>query len=305
MNDVFAQRMEPFVCAAGAGCTAALAIHPIDLIKVHKQLAGQSNPLARPSFIGIGTEVVKREGFRGLYSGLSAAFGRQLVYGTSRMGLHRTVSDYIKQQRESQGLDGKLPFLQKFLVSAVTGGIGATLGCPADVALVRMQADTTAVGAEKRNYKGILDALRRMVAEEGVATLWRGTFPLIARGIAMNVGQMASYDMAKEIITDSWGGGMTTNLASAGVSGFFAAFLSLPFDMIKSRLMNMKPEAGGVMPYKGVIDCGWKVIRHEGAHRLWAGFSTYYARCAPTAMIQLIAIEQFLILYRKNLRHHS
>ena len=34
----------------------------------------------------------------------------------------------------------------------------------------------------------------------------------------MNVGQMASYDTAKEMITEAQGPGMTTNLASAGVS---------------------------------------------------------------------------------------
>ena len=144
----------------------------------------------------------------------------------------------------------------------------------------------------------VLDAVVRMASEEGVGVLWRGTFPLIARGIAMNVGQMASYDTAKEMITDAQGPGMGTNLTSAGVSGFFAAFTSLPFDMIKSRLMNMKPDASGKLPYSGIADCGFKVVTREGPHRLWAGFLTYYARCAPTAMIQLIVIEILRDAYR-------
>ena len=141
----------------------------------------------------------------------------------------------IGQERAKQGLPEKLPAWQKSLVSSSTGAVGAILGCPADVALVRMQADTTAVGAEKRNYKGIIDAIMRMVSEEGVFTLWRGTLPLVARGAAMNLGQMASYDTAKEMITDARGPGLETNLLSAAVSGFFAAFTSLPFDMMKSR----------------------------------------------------------------------
>jgi solute carrier family 25 oxoglutarate transporter 11 len=216
------------------------------------------------------------------------------------MGLHRSISDYLNNERQKRGEVGNMPVWQKSLVSAGTGAIGAILGCPMDVALVRMQADSNAVGAEKRNYKGIFDAISRMVSEEGVGTLWRGTLPLVARGAAMNLGQMASYDTAKEMIVERNGPGMQTNLAAAAVSGFFAAFASLPFDMMKSRLMNMQPDASGKMPYAGILDCGFKVMTKEGPHRFWAGFGTYYARCAPTAMIQLIAIEQFTTLYKKQ-----
>lgn len=215
------------------------------------------------------------------------------------MGLHRSVSDYIKQDREKKGL-GNLPTYQKFIVSSSTGALGALLGCPMDVALVRMQADTTAVGAEKRGYTGIADALIKIVTNEGVGTLWRGSLPLVARGAAMNLGQMASYDVAKENITAFRGAGTETNLLSAGVSGFFAAFTSLPFDMMKSRLMNMTPDAAGKLPYSGIVDCAVKVATREGVVRFWAGFWTYYARCAPTAMIQLMAIEKFSSMYKQK-----
>lgn len=217
----------------------------------------------------------------------------------TRMGLHRSVSDYINKEREKKG-QGPLPVYQKFLVSSTTGGIGALLGCPMDVALVRMQADTIAAGAEKRGYTGIADALVQIVKSEGVLTLWRGSLPLVARGAAMNLGQMASYDVAKEQITTIRGSGTETNLLSAAVSGFFAAFTSLPFDMMKSRLMNMKPDPAGKLPYSGIIDCGVKVATREGVTRFWAGFWTYYARCAPTAMIQLMAIEQFTSAYKRQ-----
>jgi solute carrier family 25 oxoglutarate transporter 11 len=216
------------------------------------------------------------------------------------MGLHRSISEYMANERAKRGETGNLPLWQKSLVSMGTGAVGAVLGCPMDVALVRMQADTTAVGADKRNYKGIIDAISRMISEEGVMVLWSGTFPLIARGAAMNLGQMASYDFAKEKIIESRGPGMETNLLAAAASGFTAAFASLPFDMMKSRLMNQKPDANGKLPYNGLLDCGWQVLTKEGPHRFWAGYWTYYARCAPTAMIQLIAIEQFTSMYKKK-----
>jgi solute carrier family 25 (mitochondrial oxoglutarate transporter), member 11 len=82
-------------------------------------------------------------------------------------------------------------------------------------------------------------------------------------------------------------------MASA-FSGLCASFTSLPFDMMKTRLQNMKPDpATGAMPYKNVLDCGAKIAAQEGVGTFWRGFSAYYARTAPHAMIILIVLEQF------------
>jgi hypothetical protein len=56
----------------------------------------------------------------------------------------------------------------------------------------------------------------------------------------MNLGMLASYDQAKQMLTELNGDNFGTKLASSAVSGFSCAFASLPFDLIKSRLMNMK-----------------------------------------------------------------
>lgn len=44
------------------------------------------------------------------------------------------------------------------------------------------------------------------------------------------------------------------------MAGVVAATVSLPPDNIKTKIMKMKPDANGVMPYKGFIDCMFKVI---------------------------------------------
>jgi len=50
-----------------------------------------------------------------------------------------------------------------------------------------------------------------------------------------------------------------------GMAGFFAAFMSLPFDNMKVRMMNMKPDKKtGVLPYKNVIDAMVKTSVREG-----------------------------------------
>ena len=69
--------------------------------------------------------------------------------------------------------------------------------------------------------------------------------------------------------------------------------------MLKSRLQDMKPGADGKLPYSGMTDCAVKIVRAEGPVALWTGFSAYYMRCAPHAMIILMTIEQVNILYKK------
>ncbi|KAL3919620.1 MAG: hypothetical protein SGARI_007158 [Bacillariaceae sp.] len=91
-----AKQLEPFVCGGSAATFASVIIHPIDLAKVRMQLYGQLNPgKPIPSFVTILSNMVKHDGFFSIYKGVDAAIGRQLVYGTARIGLHRKFSDKL------------------------------------------------------------------------------------------------------------------------------------------------------------------------------------------------------------------
>ena len=152
----------------------------------------------------------------------------------------------------------------------------------------------------------LLQALVRTSQEEGVGALYKGLAPNILRGMAMNVGMMACYDQAKEVVASLLNDPMTdgpslpTRIGSSATAGFTAALFSLPFDLIKSRLMAQKPDPmTGEMPYKGIVDCAVKIARNEGPLGFFSGFSAYYGRCAPHAMIILLSIESITSIYRK------
>jgi solute carrier family 25 oxoglutarate transporter 11 len=90
--------------------------------------------------------------------------------------------------------------LEKGFWSSFSGVAAVIVGNPPDICLVRAQTDSMLPAAERRNYKGVFDALRRIVKEEGVKTLWRGSVTNMVRAVAMNVGMLATYDEAKERI---------------------------------------------------------------------------------------------------------
>ncbi|KAK2989359.1 hypothetical protein RJ640_003041 [Escallonia rubra] len=75
--------------------------------------------------------------------------------------------------------DGKpLPMYQKALCGRAAGAIGACFGSPADLALICMQADATLPAAQRRHYTNAFHALYRIVADEGVLSLWKGAGPV-------------------------------------------------------------------------------------------------------------------------------
>ena len=93
-----------------------------------------------------------------------------------------------------------LTFAEKSLCSAVAGFIGSVIGTPPDLALIRMQADKSLPLEKRRNYKGVGDAFKRIVAEEGFLKLWSGCTPTVVRAVVLNFGMLGPYDQAKEFL---------------------------------------------------------------------------------------------------------
>mmetsp|Transcript_30177 Transcript_30177/g.39756 ORF Transcript_30177/g.39756 Transcript_30177/m.39756 type:complete len:306 (+) Transcript_30177:210-1127(+) len=297
-----AETLQPFVCGGAAACFASTCIHPIDLAKVRLQLFSTLNPGApKPSFPALLSGMVQKEGFMSIYAGLSAAIMRQAIYGTARIGLHRTFSDKLEKIN-----GGDVPFYQKTLSGMLSGAIAVTIGTPFDVALVRMQADSMKPLAERNNYANVFDALARVAREEGFKSLYAGLAPNIGRGMSMNVGMLACYDQARQMICAVLGDdpkkpGLPAQLASSATAGFCAAAFSLPFDMLKSRMQDLKKSkpGGKPLPYSNLQECAMYIYRREGVLAFWTGFGAYYGRCAPHAMIILMSMESIKRSYRK------
>jgi solute carrier family 25 oxoglutarate transporter 11 len=277
--------VQPFASGGIAGSLATCAIQPVDMIKVRIQIAGESaNAVKNP--IAIATSIIRNDGFAALYKGLDAAIVRQLTYTTTRLGVFRWTSNQLKKDGEKA-----LPFYKKAFAGLFAGAVGAFVGTPADLALVRMQADSTLPLDQRRNYKGVADAIRSIVRNEGVAGLWKGSSPTVVRAMALNMGMLATFDQAKEILGQSIGPGWTATLTASAVSGFGASVMSLPFDFVKTRIQKQRPDANGVLPYKNTLDCFMKVAGREGPLAFYAGFPTYYVRIAPHAMLVLLLVE--------------
>jgi solute carrier family 25 oxoglutarate transporter 11 len=257
-------------------------VQPIDMIKTRLQLAGEGSKTGG-SFFTVTKNFIRDEGFFAMYRGLSAGLLRQATYTTARMGLFRTISDAIAEPGKP------IPFYKKVLAGATAGGFAAVFGVPADLILIRLQADQTLPADQRRNYTGLGNALTRIVREEGFTALFKGAAPTVVRAIFLNVGMLAFNDEILDQLKARQITGTPATLSAAAASGFLASFFSLPCDFVKTRMQKQKPDAAGKLPYSSTMDCVMKVLRNEGVTSFWRGFPTFYVRIAPHVMITLIA----------------
>lgn len=155
-----------FVAGSTGAMLSGAVTHPIDLVKVRMQLygardgfeatskmastAGGAAPAApaAPGMLRTGYLVVKHEGTFGLYKGLSASLMRQASFIGTKFGAYDLLKTVMPKDA-----DGGLSFVKMTMCGLGAGAIGAAVGNPADLAMVRMQADGRLPVELRRNYK--------------------------------------------------------------------------------------------------------------------------------------------------------
>jgi len=156
-----------FLFGGISGLGAAVTAQPMDLVKNRMQMAGTEST----SSWKCACAVHRTEGLRGFYSGLSASIARQLTYTTTRLGIYNLLLERSKSNS----------FKYKMLSASVAGSVGAFIGSPSDLALVRMTIDKSLPEKSRQNYRNLWHVWSTVVKEDGVKGLWKGSMPTIYR----------------------------------------------------------------------------------------------------------------------------
>ncbi|KAF3971972.1 hypothetical protein CMV_004486 [Castanea mollissima] len=254
-----------------SGLSVAVATgvtHPLDVLKVRlqMQLVGQRGPLA-----GMGNllvHVLKNEGPRSMYLGLTPALTRSVVYGGLRLGLYEP-SKYVCEQ-----VFGSTNIFVKIASGAFAGGFATALTNPVEVVKVRLQMNPNL-------RRGPIGELRRIFSEEGIRAL----------------GSSSKHDLFHfeyPHILIRWTPleeGFHLHLISSMVAGTVSTLITAPMDMIKTRLM-LQRESKEVGNYKNGFHCAYQVLRTEGPRGLYKGGLAIFARLGPQTMITFILVEK-------------
>jgi solute carrier family 25 (mitochondrial oxoglutarate transporter), member 11 len=157
---------------------------------------------------------------------------RQATYTTTRMGTYTFLNEKYKAST------GNAPNLLVSMGLGVCAGItGSFVGNPAEISLIRMTADGRLPLAERRNYSSVVNALTRIIKEEGLVTLWRGCVPTMGRAAVVNAAQLSSYSQAKQMLVKSgyFTEGIFMHFTASMISGFITTVASMPVDIAKTR----------------------------------------------------------------------
>ncbi len=122
-----------FAAAGFGNALSAACTNPADVLKVRQQLLVDKT---RANFVGIAREMIRTEGIKSLWNGVTASCLRELTYSTVRFGLYETFKDFYSS---SLGVSDS-SFALKALSGISSGGIGSAFACPTDLIKVRMQA---------------------------------------------------------------------------------------------------------------------------------------------------------------------
>ncbi|XP_041994365.1 mitochondrial substrate carrier family protein ucpB-like isoform X3 [Salvia splendens] len=240
------------------------------------QLVGQRGLLTGMGQISM--QVVKSEGLRALYLGLTPALMRSVLYGGLRLGLY---SKYVRELAfESHNV------LMKIASGAFSGAVATALTNPVEVLKVRLQMRGT-------NSRGPIQELQKIASEEGMAALWKGLGPAMTRAAALTASQLATYDQSKQMLMKwtSLQEGFYLHLTASSIAGTVSTIMTAPIDMVKTRLM-LQRQSQSAGSYKNGIHCAYQVLQTEGPRGLYKGGFSMFARLGPQTTITFIVCEQ-------------
>ncbi|XP_051965182.1 tricarboxylate transport protein B, mitochondrial-like [Xyrauchen texanus] len=183
------------VCGLGAGVMeAVLIVCPMETVKVkfiHDQ--SSANPKYQGFFHGV-REIVRTQGIRGTYQGLTATVLKQGSNQAIRFFVMTSLRNWYKGDNPNKSIN-----------PIITGTFGAIAGAasvfgntPLDVIKTRMQ------GLEAHKYKTTMDCAVKIMRHEGPAAFYKGTIPRLGR-VCLDVAIVfIIYEEVVKLLNKAW-----------------------------------------------------------------------------------------------------
>mmetsp|Transcript_10096 Transcript_10096/g.30210 ORF Transcript_10096/g.30210 Transcript_10096/m.30210 type:complete len:330 (+) Transcript_10096:219-1208(+) len=287
------------VAGSGAGLAEHLLVFPIDTIKTNAQCAGQCGKRQAPDYLC--TRAARRLLAEGLSTGAGAA---RLWRGVGAVSLACAPAHalYFGAFEVVRNADPKRSHATNALAGAIAAAGHDAVMTPADVVKQRLQLG---------HYKGLRDAVRRIVRAGGLASLYRSLPTTLAMNVPYGCASVAANEALKESYAARRGKrpGVGALLACGGLAGAVASLLTTPLDVIKTRLqtqdlgrqLDARPAAvpgrrglssmafsgtasEGVV-YRGFADAAAATYRAEGLRGFYRGAAMRALAQAPSVAI--------------------
>lgn len=191
----------PLIAGLLAGGTSTVLLYPLDLVKVRLQVNESPKGIdpkvswgSNRNFVNTLRNVVKHEGFVGIYQGLTPALiGSAVSWGGYFFFYEGLKKNMLERKQKSKGLENQeLSSIDTFSAACLSGAIMVACTNPLWLIKTRMQLQTKLVQTTdlkklsnaastqiKIPYKNIFDAFFTIVREEGIVALYKGSIPAL------------------------------------------------------------------------------------------------------------------------------
>lgn len=275
-----------------AGASTAVFVCPLDVLKTRMQVQSFSGDGPRYNIRGGLSHILREEGLRGLYRGLSPT----LLALLPNWAVYFTVYERMKVTIADQFTDGQQS-TKTYIASATCAGLATQVVTnPLWVAKTRLQTQHMQLHWRRQQgafYTGAFNTLARMTREEGLLGLYSGLGPTML-GVSHVAIQFPLYEYLKTKATqrsegctaDALGPGWL--ICVSALSKMVASTATYPHEVIRSY---MHIEGSGAFSALGSV-CR-KIYNQDGVSGFYRGCSANLLRTTPAAALTFTTFELF------------
>ena len=206
-------------------------------------------------------QIISRRGPLTLYTGCSS-----LVLGNmGKDGVRFFAYDAIKSRLA--GPSGRASLGQGILAGMCAGMVESVVAVTPSERIKTALIDDARRGGDGKRLRGMADAVRWTVREQGVAGLYRGLVPTTMKQASTSAVRMGSYNMLKEMVAGYYGGqqqqGPGVTFGMGAMAGTVTVYATQPFDSIKTRA-----QASGS---RGTVAAVKSIFEERGVRGFWRG----------------------------------
>lgn len=303
------------------GIASAISTAPLDVIKTRLQsdfyqnqiaVSRRARGIASAGTLSLPQNAILqfRETFQILFS-ISRVEGPRALFrglGPNLLGVvpAKAISFYaygngkrIISENFNQGNEAAWVHLS---AAACAGMITGAATNPIWLIKTRLQLDKSNAaksgGESSRVYKNSLDCVSQTLRKEGIGGLYRGLSAsflgvseitlqwVLYEQMKLHIKKRESLVVASGRSLSNWDHirGWTTKVAAAGGAKLFAAIITYPHEVVRTRL-RQTPLENGQLRYTGLVHCFKTIWREEGMASFYGGLTPHLLRTVPNAAI--------------------
>jgi len=181
------------------------------------------------------------------------------------------------------------------LTGATAGATESFVVVPFELVKIRLQDK-----AQAGKYNGMIDAVTKIVRQEGILTLYQGLESTMWRHILWNAGYFGCIFQVKAIMPPAKDqqSRVLNDLISGAIGGTVGTIVNTPMDVVKSRIQNSPKIAGSVRKYNWAWPSLAVVLKEEGFAALYKGFLPKVLRLGPGGGILLVVFTGVMDFFR-------